>query len=178
MSRNEADAMKAIAVRRETATRRRLCVDRVLCHDVRDAGGARSSWPQGRRDSTPTAAATLLARRRGKRSTCSRSSPATSTRRRRASGWPRAVVGDGVEVKGYTGGQWTLTATRRGLLRIDAAPLTDVNAHEGISVFTLFDGQPVEAGETVAKAKVTPLAHPRADDRRRSRPWPAPPAAW
>ena len=40
------------------------------------------------------------------------------------------------------------------------AALTDVNAHEGISVFTLFDGQPVEPGETVAKAKVTPLAIP------------------
>ena len=44
--------------------------------------------------------------------------PGDSTRRRPARGWPRAVVGDGVEVKGYTGGQWTLAATRRGLLRI------------------------------------------------------------
>src|SRR3989454_937146 len=69
----------------------------------------------------------------------------------------RAVVGDGVEVKGYTGGQWTLTATRRGLLAIASPALTDINAHEGIAVFTLFHGQPVEPGETVAKAKVTPL---------------------
>ena len=69
-----------------------------------------------------------------------------------------AVTGDGVEVKGYTGGQWTLAATRRGLLRIDTVRLTEANAHEGISVFTLFTGQPVEAGESVAKAKVTPLA--------------------
>jgi molybdopterin biosynthesis enzyme len=38
--------------------------------------------------------------------------------------------------------------------------LVDVNAHEGIAVFTLFEGQPVERGETVAKAKVTPLAIP------------------
>jgi molybdopterin biosynthesis enzyme len=71
-----------------------------------------------------------------------------------------AVTGDGVEVKGYTGGQWTLAATRRGLLRIETAKLTEANAHEGVSVFTLFGGQPVEAGETVAKAKVTPLAIP------------------
>jgi molybdopterin biosynthesis enzyme len=35
-----------------------------------------------------------------------------------------------------------------------------VNAHEGISVFTLFDRQPVDAGETVAKVKVTPLVIP------------------
>src|SRR5207237_9814536 len=67
---------------------------------------------------------------------------------------------DGVEGKGYTGGQWTRAATRRGLLRIDVARLTEANAHEGISVFTVFTGQPVEAGETVAKAKVTPLAIP------------------
>jgi hypothetical protein len=70
-----------------------------------------------------------------------------------------AVVGDGVEVKSYSGGQWTLTATRRGLLRIDES-LTDINAREGISVFTLFNGQPVEVAEAVAKAKVTPLAIP------------------
>jgi molybdopterin biosynthesis enzyme len=67
------------------------------------------------------------------------------------------VVGDGVEVRGYTGGQWTLAAARRGLLRVRDAALADVNAQEGISVFTLFDRQPVDAGETVAKAKVTPL---------------------
>jgi len=69
----------------------------------------------------------------------------------------RAVVGDGAQVKGYAGGQWALTATRRGLLEIRAELLNQVNSLEGISVFTLFDGQPVEAGETVAKAKVTPL---------------------
>jgi hypothetical protein len=69
-----------------------------------------------------------------------------------------AVAGDGVEVRGYAGGQWTLAAGRRGLLRIDTGALTDVNEHEGMSVFTLFDGQPVEPGEAVAKAKVTPLA--------------------
>jgi len=68
------------------------------------------------------------------------------------------VTGDGVEVKGYSGGQWTLTATRRGLLRVDVARLAAVNVHEGVAVFTLFDRQPVDRGETVAKAKVTPLA--------------------
>jgi hypothetical protein len=68
-----------------------------------------------------------------------------------------AVAGDGVEVKGYTGGQWTLAATRRGLLRVDSPRLGAVNVHEGMAVFTLFDRQPVDRGETVAKAKVTPL---------------------
>ena len=63
-----------------------------------------------------------------------------------------------MEVQGYTGGQWTLAATRRGLVRVRAAALAEVNALEGMSVFTLYDLQPVEAGETVAKAKITPLA--------------------
>jgi hypothetical protein len=69
-----------------------------------------------------------------------------------------AAAGAGVEVKGYAGGQWTLSATRRGLLRVRIEALAAVNALEGMSVFTLYDLQPVEAGETVAKAKITPLA--------------------
>ena len=44
-----------------------------------------------------------------------------------------------------------------GLLGIDTAALAGVNGHGAISVFTLFDGQPVEPGEVVARAKVTPL---------------------
>jgi hypothetical protein len=70
----------------------------------------------------------------------------------------RAAAGEGVEVRGYQGGQWTLAAARRGLLRVREAELARVNALEGISVFTVYDLRPVEAGETVAKAKVTPLA--------------------
>jgi hypothetical protein len=69
-----------------------------------------------------------------------------------------AAAGSGVEVKGYVGGQWTLAATRRGLCRVNAAALGDVNALPGMSVFTLWDLVPVEAGETVAKSKITPLA--------------------
>lgn len=70
----------------------------------------------------------------------------------------RAAAGEGVEVKGCTGGQWTLAARRRGLVRVREAALAEVNGQAGISVFTLYDRQPVEAGEVVAKAKVTPLA--------------------
>ena len=70
----------------------------------------------------------------------------------------QAAAGAGVEVKGYTGGQWTLAAARRGLVRVRDAALHEVNAQAGIAVFTLWDLQPVEAGEVVAKAKVTPLA--------------------
>jgi len=74
----------------------------------------------------------------------------------------RAAAGAGVDVKGYSGGQWTLTASRRGLLRVHARALHDVNTQPGIAVFTLWDLQPVEPGEVVARAKVTPLAIPGA----------------
>jgi hypothetical protein len=70
----------------------------------------------------------------------------------------RASAGDGVTVKGYGGGQWTLTATRRGLLRVRADALVRVNAQEGLAVYTLYDLQPVDAGEIVARAKISPLA--------------------
>ena len=53
-----------------------------------------------------------------------------------------AAAGPGVEVRGYTGGQWTLAATRRGLLRVRAGALAEVNAEAGLAVFTLYDLQP------------------------------------
>jgi hypothetical protein len=146
--------MKAIAQRRETASLD-LLVDRILCHDVRDAAG-KVAAPKGARIDEGTARTLLavpweeihlLALEPG--------DVHEEEAGRRLAG---AVVGDGVEVRGYGGGQWTLTATRRGLLRIRTAALTEVNAQHGMSVFTLFDGQPVEPGEAVAKAKVTPLA--------------------
>ncbi len=146
--------MKAIAQRREGVTADAL-LDRVLCHDVRDAAG-RVAAPKGARVDAAVAQTLLgipwdeihlLALEPG-------DVHEEDAGRRLAT----AVVGDGVAVRGYTGGQWTLGATRRGLLRICTAALTEVNALEGISVFTLFDGQPVEPGEAVAKAKVTPLA--------------------
>ena len=146
--------MKAIAQRRDTATADVL-LERVLCHDVRDAAGKVAVAKGTRLDAAAAVALLaapwdevhLLALEPG-------DVHEEDAGRRLAA----AVTGDGVEVKGYAGGQWTLAATRRGLFRIAAGRLADVNAHQGISVFTLFAGQPVEAGETVARAKVTPLA--------------------
>jgi molybdopterin biosynthesis enzyme len=148
--------MKAIAMRRETATADVL-VDRILCHDVRDPA-RRVVVPKGARVDA-AAAATLLSVPWEEIHLLALD-PGDVHEEEAGERLARAVVGDGVEVKGYTGGQWTLAAASRGLLRIAVEPLTDVNAHEGISVFTLFSGQPVEPGETVAKAKVTPLAIP------------------
>jgi hypothetical protein len=145
--------MKAIAVRRATATAEGL-VDRVLCHDVRDAEG-KVRVAKGARIDAP-AAATLLATPWDEIHILALDAGdlhEEDAGRRLAA----AVVGDGVEVKGYTGGQWALAAARRGLLAVRRGALTDVNALDGMSVFTLFDGQPVEPGEVVARAKVTPL---------------------
>lgn len=145
--------MKAIAQRRDTASVEAL-TGMVLCHDVRDAAGKIVGAKGARLDAATAAAALgavwdevhLLALE-----------PGDLHEEEAGVRLARAVVGEGVEVKGYTGGQWTLAATRRGLLSIARAALAEVNAQEGVSVFTLFDGQPVEPGETVAKAKVTPL---------------------
>jgi hypothetical protein len=68
-----------------------------------------------------------------------------------------AAAGAGVKTRDAGGGQWALVALRRGLLRVDVGALTDTNTLEGVSVYTLYDGHVVEAGEVVGRAKVTPL---------------------
>jgi hypothetical protein len=146
--------VKAIAQRRESASEDVL-VGRVLCHDVRDAAG-KVAAPKGARIDAEVAR-TLLATPWDEIHVVE-VEPGDLHEEDAGSRLAAAVVGDGVEVRGYTGGQWTLAASRRGLLRVREEALAAVNTHEGISVFTLFDRQPVEDGETVAKAKVTPLA--------------------
>ncbi|HSF06559.1 MAG TPA: hypothetical protein VLG10_12280 [Methylomirabilota bacterium] len=145
--------MKAIAQRRETATPGALR-GMVLCHDVRDAAG-KIVGAKGARLDADVARAVLAAP--WEEIHLLEIEPGDLHEEDAGARLARAVVGDGVEVKGYTAGQWTLVAARRGLLAIARSALFEVNAHEGICVFTLFDAQPVEPGETVAKAKVTPL---------------------
>lgn len=145
--------MKALAIRKESAAPDAL-VGRVLCHDVRDAAG-KIAGAKGAVVDAATAAKLwslpwdelhLLAVE-------SEDVHEEEAGRRLAA----AVVGDGVEIKGYTGGQWTLAAARRGLFRVRDEALLAVNRYDGMSVFTLYGGQPVEAGEVVGRAKVTPL---------------------
>jgi molybdopterin biosynthesis enzyme len=145
--------MKALAVHREGVTPEALA-GRVLCHDVRDAAGKVVVAKGARVDEE---SARLLLETPWEEIHVIALDPGDVHEEDAGRRLAAAVVGEGVEVKGYAGGQWTLAATRRGLLRVRRAALAEVNAREGISVFTLFDGQPVEAGETVAKAKVTPL---------------------
>src|SRR3979490_1611339 len=65
-----------------------------------------------------------------------------------------------LRVEGPSQSQYRLVATRRGLLRVNAELVGKINALSGIALFTLFDGQAVEAGEEVAGCKVTPVAVP------------------
>jgi hypothetical protein len=145
--------VKAVAQRREGVTID-LLVGRVLCHDVRDAAGKVALGKGARLDAEAARALLALPWEEIHMLALEPGDLHEEDAGRRLAA---AVVGDGIEVKGYTGGQWTLTAARRGLLRVDTARLTAVNVREGIAVFTLFDRQPVDRGETVAKAKVTPL---------------------
>ncbi len=74
----------------------------------------------------------------------------------------RAMAGEGVEVAPPVQSQVRLLAAHRGLLRVDAALVDDLNRLLTVSAFTLFDGQAVDRGHEVAGAKVTPVAVPAA----------------
>jgi hypothetical protein len=148
--------MKAIAQRREAATLEAL-VGKVLCHDVRDSA-AKIAVEKGARLTAATAK--VLLDTPWEEIHLLAVDPTDLHEEEAGKRLAAAVVGEGVEVKSYTGGQWTLTATRRGLLKVRRQALADANAREGISIFTLFDSQPVEPGETIGKCKVTPLVIP------------------
>lgn len=71
-----------------------------------------------------------------------------------------AVAGPGTRMEGPTQSQVRLVAERRGLLRVGREAIDRLNHLPALGVFTLVDGQAVEAGEEVAGAKVTPVAVP------------------
>lgn len=73
-----------------------------------------------------------------------------------------AVAGPGLRTREASGGQWALVSERRGLLSVRVEALAAVNALEGLSIYTLYDGQVVGTSEAVARAKVTPLVIPEA----------------
>jgi molybdopterin biosynthesis enzyme len=148
--------MKALAVVRGAAAPDAL-LGRVICHDVRNAAGKIVVAKGARLDAEAVAALSAVP---WDEVHVIALEPGDLHEEDAGSRLAAAVAGDGTEVKGYTGGQWTLAASRRGLLHVRRDVLTAVNEREGVSVFTLFDGQPVEPGEAVAKAKVTPLAIP------------------
>ena len=150
--------MRAVAVRRGGATAADL-EGRIACHDVRDAEG-KIAVEKGQ--TLDGGAARRLLSLAWEEVHLLELEPGDLHEEPAGARLSAAAAGPGVEVKGYGGGQWTLAATRRGLLRVRREALDAVNALPGMSVFTLWDLQPVEARETVGKAKITPLAMPEA----------------
>jgi molybdenum cofactor cytidylyltransferase len=71
-----------------------------------------------------------------------------------------ALASMGLEAKVPVQSQARLVARHRGLVRVRSDLVDAINALGQISVFTLMDGQAVDAGEEVAGCKVTPVAVP------------------
>ncbi|HXN89858.1 MAG TPA: hypothetical protein VN906_00070 [Candidatus Sulfotelmatobacter sp.] len=71
-----------------------------------------------------------------------------------------ALASAGLEAKAPVQSQARLVASHRGLVRVRGEGVDAINALGQISVFTLMDGQAVDAGEEVAGCKVTPVAVP------------------
>lgn len=145
--------MKAHLVRRAGA-RPADVVGRIVTRDVRDAAGARA-FAKGEvvhPDRAPALLALdwdelhLIEPERGE-------VHEQEAGRRIA----EAAAGEGAVVGEVAGGHWPVTSARRGLLRVNVRRLARVNGVEGACVYTLWDGQIVEPGEVVARAKITPF---------------------
>lgn len=74
----------------------------------------------------------------------------------------RAIAGSGLEAKGPIESQTLLRAVHRGIVEIKVAALAAMDGLTDVSVYTVFDGQPVDVGKAVAATKVTPLTVPEA----------------
>lgn len=72
----------------------------------------------------------------------------------------QAISGPGTAVGEPEQSQVRLTATRRGLTRVDRDAVDRLNRLPAVGVFTVVDGQAVDDGDEVAGAKVTPVAVP------------------
>jgi hypothetical protein len=85
------------------------------------------------------------------------------------------VAGPEIVIHRPVESQVRLSACDRGLVQVDATALAAINSLDGVTLFTVPDGTPVESGATLAGVKVTPLAIPRsvlgeAEDLARSAP--------
>lgn len=69
----------------------------------------------------------------------------------------KVVAGEGVIVHGPVESQARLSAQVNGIFKVDARRLEVLNSIRDVSIFTLFDGQLVSKGKTVAGVKVTPF---------------------
>jgi len=74
----------------------------------------------------------------------------------------RLIAGSGVIVHGPVESQVRLSAEVNGIFKVDVQRLQAVNSIQDVSIFTLFDGQLVSKGKTIAGVKVTPFVVPEA----------------
>ncbi len=70
------------------------------------------------------------------------------------------VAGTGVAQHGPVESQVRLSAETNGIFQVDVNRLEALNSVRDLSIFTLFDGQLVSKGKTVAGVKVTPFVVP------------------
>lgn len=73
-----------------------------------------------------------------------------------------AVAGSNLRCSGAASGRVNLAASVRGVLRVDAGRLLQVNALPGITVATLASHSPVQARQLAATVKIVPFAIPDA----------------
>jgi hypothetical protein len=78
----------------------------------------------------------------------------------------RAIAGEGLALGELGAGHWPLTSSVRGIVHVDVPALDAINAIEGLCAYTLYDGQVVDAGEPVSRAKIVPFAIRRTDVER------------
>lgn len=71
-----------------------------------------------------------------------------------------ALSAPGLEAKPPLQSQVRILAVQRGLIRVRSDVVDALNSLGPVSIFTLMDGQAVDAGEEVAGCKVTPVAVP------------------
>lgn len=71
-----------------------------------------------------------------------------------------ATAGFGVRAGGAAGGHWPIVSTFRGIVEVRTAALMAVNGSGELAVYTVADGQVVDADEVVARAKIIPFVVP------------------
>jgi hypothetical protein len=72
------------------------------------------------------------------------------------------VTGAGVVCHGPVESQVRVSAAINGIFKVELTRLETLNSIDDVSIFTLFDGQLVSKGKTVAGVKVTPFVVPEA----------------
>jgi hypothetical protein len=68
-----------------------------------------------------------------------------------------AIAGEGVRSGESSAGHWPLFARARGIVAVNASTLAGINAIGGLCAYSVLDGQVVDVGDCVARAKIIPL---------------------